>query len=112
VAPLALAALVQGAGQGVFQVGYLDLVTGTIPLRDRGVAGALAMLTRTLGLVSGATLLMLLFQTAVDAAAGYGAAPAAAFLIGLRVALCGAAVVATVAAATALFRPPDHARST
>jgi len=111
---LALAALLQGAGQGLFQVAYLDLVTGAIPLRDRGVAGALTMLTRTLGIVVGATLLMLVFQAAEAAAARYGTAPPAAFLVGFRAALVvGAAVAAMVAVAVAgSIRSPGRARST
>jgi MFS family permease len=54
---------VQGIGQGLFQVGNFDEVTGALPARDRGVAGSLALLTRTFGLMLGATLLMLLMQT-------------------------------------------------
>jgi MFS family permease len=55
--------LVQGLGLGLFQVAYLDRVTAALPRADRGVAGSLAMLTRTLGLVFGAAALMLLFET-------------------------------------------------
>ncbi len=55
--------LLQGIGLGLFQVAYLDRVTAALPLGDRGVAGSLAMLTRTLGLVFGAAALMLLFET-------------------------------------------------
>lgn len=62
--PLLIAGmLVQGLGLGLFQVAYLDRVTATLPPADRGVAGSLAMLTRTLGLVFGAAALMLLFET-------------------------------------------------
>jgi MFS family permease len=59
---LALAMLVQGIGMGLFQVGYLDIVTAAVPRADRGVAGSLAMLTRMTGTLAGATLLMLVFQ--------------------------------------------------
>lgn len=55
--------LVQGLGVGLFQVAYLDRVTAAVPRADRGVAGSLAMLTRTLGIVFGAASLMLAFQT-------------------------------------------------
>lgn len=62
--PLLLAGmLVQGLGLGLFQVAYLDRVTATLPQADRGVAGGLAMLTRTLGIVLGAAVLMLLFES-------------------------------------------------
>ena len=60
---LVLSMLVQGVGIGLFQVAYFDIVTATIPARDRGVAGALGMATRTIGTVSGATILMLIFQS-------------------------------------------------
>lgn len=55
---------VQGFGQGLYQVAYFEIVTGTIPRRDRGVAGSLGMLTRTGGVVLGATVLMAVFQSA------------------------------------------------
>ena len=60
---LAASMFVQGFGVGLFQVAYFDIVTSTIPLRDRGVAGALGMATRTIGTVTGATVLFLIFQT-------------------------------------------------
>ncbi len=40
---------VQGVGLGLFQLAYSDIVTAALPLRDRGVAGSLVLLTRTLG---------------------------------------------------------------
>jgi MFS family permease len=60
---LVLSMLVQGIGLGLFQVAYLDAVTAAIPIRNRGVAGALGMATRTIGTVTGATVLMLVFQS-------------------------------------------------
>jgi len=69
VAALAL----QGCGVGLFQVAYLDIVTAAIPRRDRGVAGSLGHLTRTLGVLSGATVLSLLFQ-AFEPGSGFLAA--------------------------------------
>ena len=62
IAWLAAAMLVQGAGFGLFQVAYFDIVTATLPRSERGIAGSLGMLTRTVGMVSGATLLMLLLH--------------------------------------------------
>jgi len=38
----------QGFGVGLFQVAYMDVVIATIPRHHRGVAGSVAMLTRTL----------------------------------------------------------------
>ena len=84
---LALGMLIQGFGQGLFQVANFDQVTGTLPPQDRGVAGSLALLTRTFGLMLGATLLMLLMQTLAGGTApdqiiaGIGGTYAAAALI-------------------------------
>jgi EmrB/QacA subfamily drug resistance transporter len=61
--PLLLLALaLQGFGAGLFQIAYLDVVTGTMPAAARGVAGSLTMLTRTIGVVTSASLFTLLFQ--------------------------------------------------
>ncbi|MBS0223464.1 MAG: MFS transporter [Proteobacteria bacterium] len=49
--------LIEGSAYGLLVVAYTDIVTGTLARRDRGVAGALALLTRTLGVVSGASIL-------------------------------------------------------
>ncbi|MCC6718313.1 MAG: MFS transporter [Acetobacteraceae bacterium] len=57
------ALVMQGVGLGLYQVAYTDIVARTLPLRARGVAGSLAMMTRTLGTVTGASVLMLVFQT-------------------------------------------------
>lgn len=59
---LAAGMFITGLGTGLFQVGYLDRLTGAMPTTDRGIAGSLAMLTRTLGIVLGAALLMQIFQ--------------------------------------------------
>ncbi len=56
------ALLLQGFGVGLFQVAYLDIVMRTLPRENRGVAGSIAMLSRSLGTVSGATLLTLVFH--------------------------------------------------
>jgi MFS family permease len=59
---LVLSMVIQGIGIGLFQVAYFDIVTGAIPVHNRGVAGALGMATRSIGTVTGATVLMLIFQ--------------------------------------------------
>ena len=85
----------QGFGAGVFQVAYADAVVAALPHRDRGVAGSLAMLTRTLGVVGGATLLTALFHHAEAAAMAAGAATEQAFVEGFRFAFrCVAAGLA------------------
>ncbi len=57
VALVALLLIVEGVGQGLLTVAYTDIVTATLSVRDRGVAGSLSLLTRTLGIVSGASVL-------------------------------------------------------
>jgi len=61
LAGLLVALLLHGAGLGLLQVSHAEIVTGTLPRQDRGVAGSLAMMTRTLGVVAAASLLTLLF---------------------------------------------------
>jgi MFS family permease len=84
-----LAALVcgmtlQGAGLGLFQVAYFDIVTAALPRQDRGVAGSLVMMTRTVGVVTGATILMLIFQSLRAGAAAGGASGDQAFIAGFH----------------------------
>jgi MFS family permease len=70
--PLALVALLlaaEGLGMGLLGVSYTDLVVDTLPAHDRGVAGSLALLTRTIGNVSGASVLSALF--AAGSAGGF-----------------------------------------
>ena len=74
--------VIQGAGVGLFQVAYFDIITAAIPARNRGVAGALGMATRTIGTVTGATVLMLVFQSLQPSAPdGFMAAFQATFRI-------------------------------
>ena len=98
-----------GLGLGLFQLAYFDLVTGSMPLADRGVAGSLVMMTRTLGLVIGASVLMLVFRR-------LGGGGTAGFMAGLEAALSLAAIVALAAVAwlwqglRANRELPDHDR--
>jgi EmrB/QacA subfamily drug resistance transporter len=93
---LTVAMFANGVGVGLFQVAYFDIVTGTLSRGDRGVAGSLAMVTRTLGVVAGATLLMLAFQGMGNRAALAGAEPTDAFLSGMRGAFRIAATIPLV----------------
>jgi MFS family permease len=52
---------VQGVGLGLFQLAYSDIVTAALPVGDRGVAGSLVLLTRTLGTVTAASVVFLVF---------------------------------------------------
>jgi EmrB/QacA subfamily drug resistance transporter len=60
------ALLLQGFGVGLFQVAYMDIVMRSLPRRHRGVAGSIAMLSRSLGVVTGATVLTLVFHALED----------------------------------------------
>jgi MFS family permease len=82
--PLVLAMVMHGFGLGLFQVAYFDIATATIPRQDRGVAGSLVMMTRTIGVVTGATLLMLLFQSLRGHGLALGMPETEAFLLGFR----------------------------
>ncbi len=64
---LIAALLIQGFGQGLFQVAFLDTVTAALPSTARGVAGSFGMLTRTVGVVLGASLLALAYRLLVGA---------------------------------------------
>jgi MFS family permease len=57
VAALAL----QGIGLGLFQVSVTDLLLERMPREDRGVAGSLSQVSRTLGVVTAASLLSTVF---------------------------------------------------
>jgi MFS family permease len=102
-APTILSALcLQGFGVGLFQVAYMDAILGTMPQRDRGVAGSIAMLTRTLGIVIGATLLTLLFDAFEASALAAGQSQPAAFLAGFRSTLYVAGSVSILSGLAAL----------
>ena len=90
------ALMLQGFGVGLFQVAYMDVVMRTLPQRHRGVAGSIAMLSRSLGVVTGATLLTLAFH-AIE-----GFSPDGAFLSGLRATFWLAGIVSGLAALLAV----------
>ena len=101
---LASAMGLQGFGVGLFQVAYFDIVTVSIPRSDRGVAGSLVMMTRTLGTVTGATVLMLLFQTWRDIALADGIGEVPAFLAGFGSTFRLAAALPTAVVVLGLLR--------
>lgn len=107
---MVLSLAVQGMGLGLFQVAYMDLVMAASPAAQRGVAGSLGMLTRTIGTVTGAALLTLGFQTVQAIAAGAGEAAPDAFMTAyhaiFRLAGIAAAVTAAAIAWSALFGKP------
>jgi MFS family permease len=91
---LRVAALfVQGIGSGLFQLGYSDTVTAALPLRDRGVAGSLVLLTRTLGTVTAASLVWMVFAI-LNASGGFLDAFQQTFQLAAMLALAAAALLA------------------
>jgi MFS family permease len=103
--PLLLGAMfLQGVGLGLFQVAYFDIATATIPKEDRGVAGSLVMMTRTVGVVTGATVLMLVFQSLRSAAIAQGTPDADAFLVGFQGAFRIAAALPVIVLLACLAR--------
>ncbi len=97
------ALMLQGVGMGLYQVAYTDIVTGTLPRAARGVAGSLAMMTRTLGTVTGAAVLMLVFQAARDAA---GPGLQASLAAGFRTTFLMASGLTLATAALLFWRAP------
>lgn len=62
----------QGLGLGLFQVAYSDRVLATLPQSDRGVAGSLTLVTRTLGVIGAASGLTALNHALATSAASAG----------------------------------------
>jgi EmrB/QacA subfamily drug resistance transporter len=106
LAVLVPALLVQGFGQGLFQVAFLDIVTGTLPVSARGVAGSLGMLTRTIGVVIGASVLTLMFQSFL--ATGAAVSASAAFLTAFQDVFAIAAAIPAISAITLIGRAPRY----
>ena len=91
--------VLQGVGAGLFQVSYMEIVIAASPLAHRGVAGSLAMLTRTIGVVTAAAGLTLAFQTLQGAALAQGGAEAPAFLSAFRTLFHSVGIAAIVTGA-------------
>jgi len=94
ILPMLVCLLVQGAGIGLFQVAYSDIVVAALPISQRGVAGSLTMVTRTIGIVLGASLLIWVLQATEAAALANGFGREAAFMVGFRAAFITAATIA------------------
>ncbi len=99
--PLAL----QGMGMGLFQVCILDVATGRLDAKDRGVAGSLAMVSRTIGNVLSATCLSLVFAALRQTHAAGGMDEAAAFLSAFQSTFFYAGAGLLICLAITLLRP-------
>jgi MFS family permease len=95
----------QGLGMGLFQVAYSDYVTGALPVQDRGVAGSLTMVTRTIGVVLGATGLSAAFAHFQAVAGRALVSPTEAFLAGFQATLRYVAIGLAVAIIVSLLSP-------
>lgn len=77
-----------GFGLGLYQVSYMHIVTGTLSRADRGVAGSLALVTRSTGVVLGATILSTIYAHASTQGGG-GDGFVAGFVLTFRYAGAG-----------------------
>jgi MFS family permease len=106
---LLLPLLLNGLGTGLFQVSYMDAVMRTLPPQHRGVAGSVAILTRTVGVVGGATVLTLIFHAIETAALAKGQNAAAGFIAGFAATFRIAGLISTgvgvIAALAVRLRP-------
>lgn len=96
--------LVQGAGLGLFMVAYSDMVIAALPQRDRGVAGSLTMLTRTIGIVLGAVWITAALHSAEAREISAGTPPREAFLAAFHAVFRLAAALAAAAVAISCLR--------
>lgn len=85
--------IVQGIGLGLFQLAYAEIVTSTLPLADRGVAGSLTLLTRMFGTVTAASFILMLFES-LQAGRGFFEAFQLTFQIAAVLALISAGLLA------------------
>jgi MFS family permease len=95
----------QGLGVGLFQVAYMDSVMRALPRQNRGIAGSVAMLTRSLGVVSGATLLTLAFNAIQSFELAAGQTPAASFLSSFSLTFWAAGIASALGALLVLAMP-------
>jgi MFS family permease len=72
--------IVQGLGIGLFQVAYTELVVVALPPSARGVAGGLTMVTRTVGIVTGASAWIWMLQALESTGLVAGTVAHAAFI--------------------------------
>lgn len=86
--------LVQGLGIGLFQVAYTDLVVVALPPSARGIAGSLTMVTRTVGIVIGASGWIWLLQAIESTSLGAGASVRDAFITAFDTVFQTAAAIA------------------
>jgi len=99
---------VQGVGLGLFQVSYTDRVLATLPQSDRGVAGSLTLLTRTIGIIGAAAGLTALsrYREAALRAADDPTPVLTAFQQSFMIVSGGLAIGLVIVAAGMMFKGP------
>jgi predicted MFS family arabinose efflux permease len=102
---ISLALFIQGLGLGLFQVAYTDYVAASLPVGARGVAGSLTILTRTIGVIAGATSLSAAQAYYEREALSAGTAVADAFLAGFQSTFRHVAVGLALGIALSMARP-------
>ncbi|MBL8381683.1 MAG: MFS transporter [Burkholderiales bacterium] len=103
--PMVACFVFQGVGIGLYQVAYTDIVVAALPRAARGVAGSLTMVTRTIGIVSGASAWTWIQATFEARALAAGAAPGPAFMAGFQAVFLAAAAVTAGYFALTCVRP-------
>jgi hypothetical protein len=98
------ALLTQGFGVGLFQVAYTDLVIATLPPGERGVAGSLTNVTRTIGVVGAATGLAAAHRHFEGLALAGGASIPEAFVTGFQTTFAGTAAGLAIVLLLAAWR--------
>ena len=84
IATLIPGLVLHGMGIGLFQVGYADFIVASLHARDRGVAGSLTVLTRTIGVIISAVVLSSALQALEARHLAAGVAPSEAFPAAFR----------------------------
>ena len=94
-----------GLGLGLFEAPNMSFVMGSIPRNQQGVAGSIANMMRTLGIVVGATGWSMLFDARRQSAAGaIKSGTEGTFVPAFQDVFLAAAVICAIAFVLALFR--------
>jgi MFS family permease len=101
---LAPGLLLHGLGVGLFQVSYTDFIVATLRARDRGVAGSLTVLTRTIGVIAAAVILTSVLQALEARHLASGLAATEAFHAAFRTVFLSSGLLLAAFVAFSAFR--------
>jgi MFS family permease len=96
--------ILHGLGIGLFQVSYADLIVATLRARDRGVAGSLTVLTRTIGVIAAAMILTSALQILEAGHLASGLAATEAFHAAFRTVFLSSGLLLAAFVAFSTFR--------